>query len=197
MFLESCLDYFNHINNYLFKNYPSILGKILGMFKVKILKKNKEEKFYLVLMENLYYSLPIPKVIYDLKGSERRRFIKEKYKKDNKNQVLLDTNFLDDFKFPLIIKKNYFDLLISAIKNDTIFFKNNKIIDYSLLLIIVDNFYIKIGIIDYTQKYNLNKKLEHYGKMFFSGNSHTHTIISPENYKERFNEHMEKYFIGI
>ena len=76
-----------------------------------------------------------------------------------------------------------------------------NVIDYSLLINISDmveneSKYIKCGIIDYIRKYTWDKQLEHVGKVIING-LNTPTIISPNDYKERFKLAIESYFIGI
>ena len=134
---------------------------------------------------------------YDLKGSKVRRYIQKDNIKDN--QVLLDTNFIEDFNSELIIiNRNIDKLFKNALHNDTLFLSNLNIIDYSLFLLINnknENKLIKFGIIDYIRKYTWDKKLEHIGKKVLNGTEPT--IIEPKEYRKRFLDHINKYFIGI
>ena len=204
MFIDNAENYFLHNYTYLFHNMPSAITKILGAYKIKI---NNEQSSYCVIMENLFYNLNPEKLIlktYDLKGSMINRYIKEK----KEGKVLLDTNFLEDFKGQPLILDNYaYNLIISAIKNDTNVFKNNmKVIDYSLLCIIIkeknnDNEfeqYLNLGILDYFRKYTWDKHLEHYGKKLLNFTTKENpTIIKPEHYSKRFLRKIEKYFVGF
>ena len=204
MFIDNAENYFLHNYTYLFHKMPSAITKILGAYKIKI---NNEQSSYCVIMENLFYNLNPEKLIlkaYDLKGSMINRYIKEK----KEGKVLLDTNFLEDFKGqPLIVDNYAYNLIISAIKNDANVFKNSmKVIDYSLLCIIIkeknnDNEfeqYLNLGILDYFRKYTWDKHLEHYGKKLLNFTTKENpTIIKPENYSKRFLRKIEKYFIGF
>ena len=78
-----------------------------------------------------------------------------------------------------------------------------NVVDYSLLVIILnedgkedtDVKTIKFGILDYFRKYTWDKQLETRFKKLIN-NFKDPTIISPENYKKRFDEKISRYFIG-
>ena len=207
MFIETAYQYFHHMTKYLFHKMPSTLIKMLGAYKIKIKKfdKNKMKivSHFLILMENLDYGLGTDgKNIrkYDLKGSLINRYISKKNRKQK--QVLLDTNFKEDFKGePIALEKNVFKLLSAAVHNDTLMLSRINVIDYSLLINICDfneneGKFIRCGIIDYIRKYTWDKQLEYVGKLIING-LNTPTIISPNDYKERFKLAIESYFIGI
>ena len=248
MFIKSANEYFIHMQKYLFEKMPSILAKILGIYKIEFIEpyELKQENYYVVVMENIYYgliennngenninnSLIISKKnntsiinnqienyinnninkengenykaiffekkdfkCYDLKGSKIRRYIQKDNNKEN--QVLLDTNFIEDFTSELIIiNRNIDKLFKNALHNDTLFLSHLNIIDYSLFLLINNkNKIIKFGIIDYIRKYTWDKKLEHISKKVLNGTDPT--IIEPKEYRKRFLEHIQKYIIGI
>jgi hypothetical protein len=203
MFISSAKQYFYHNIKYLFHKMPSLLSKILGVYKIKkINKNNKVDKYYFILMENLYYGLSDisnPNMrIYDLKGSEVNRYIEKKDKKPGK--VLFDTNFLEDSNGqPIFIDNDIYNMLKNALYNDSLMLNNLEVVDYSFLLIIDESDknckLIKIGIIDYIRKYTWDKFLEYgYKKMI---NKFNPTIIKPEEYRKRFFNTIENYFIGI
>jgi len=73
------------------------MSKILGIFRIrmKLGTDGKVTQTYCVLMENLLLGVDESVAIkYDLKGSERSRYVQIKSHK----QVALDTNFLYDMK---------------------------------------------------------------------------------------------------
>ena len=143
MFLEAGFQYFHHIAKFFFHKMPSALAKILGAYKIKKknLKHNKNETYYVLLMENLFYNKENnSKLIrtYDLKGSRSNRYIIKKDLKEN--QVLPDTNFKEDFKGrPLPLERNMAELLKAAVHNDSLVLCKMNVVDYSLLLIIDEN----------------------------------------------------------
>ena len=208
MFLEIAFFYFQHIDEYLFHKMPSVLMKILGVYKIRIKKKEKGnttiEQYYLMMMENLNFGFNGQEKrirSYDLKGSTINRYVQKKEKKQKDNIVLLDSNFKKDFNNePIPLVKDLYGLLLVSIYNDTLFLSKMGIVDYSLLLYIneseVDHSIIKVGIIDYIRKYTWDKKLEHFVKTIING-FNSPTIINPTDYKERFITAIKSYFIGI
>ena len=214
MFIDNCTQLFHYFTKYLFHNMPSALTKILGAYKIKIkrAKETKIEKYYILLMENLYYGMKNysnntnnkGKIkVYDLKGSKLNRYIPRNQQISGK--VLLDTNYLEDYNGePIAVDKNVYKIFRTALLNDTLILSKMNIIDYSLLLILDETEkekdglnLIKLGIIDYTRKYTWDKQLESYGKILMNGISVKPTIINPEAYRNRFIKEIEKYLIGV
>ena len=210
MFLKIAFPYFNHIDKYLFHNMPSLLMKILGVYKIKIKKQDENkcvfENYYLMMMENLNYGFNLKEdkiSSYDLKGSTINRYIKKKEKMEKNNVVLLDSNFKEDFKCePIPLESDLFGLLLLSVYNDTLFLFKMGIVDYSLLLYIKKqdeiskNNLIRVGIIDFIRKYTWDKQIEHIVKTIING-FNSPTIINPEDYRERFIAAIKSYFIGI
>ena len=216
MFLDSAVSYFHHVAKYLFHLMPSCLSKILGAYEIFIKKLNNKnnhfdtEKFYILLMENNYYGWDDKNnnnnnvnnsfnnndlITYDLKGSSINRYILKKNK--TVKTVLLDTNFKEDFNGePIAIDKNVFDVLMYGIHNDALFLSKINVIDYSFLVIISNEKFIRFGIIDYVRKYTWDKQLEHVVKYIINGLS-TPTIIRPNDYQQRFKRAIASYLIGV
>jgi hypothetical protein len=218
MFIETGFQYFHHNAKFLFHKMPSALAKILGAYKIKIKsnKKDKVENSYIILMENLFYGKNMQDIkAYDLKGSKLNRYLQKKDQKPN--QVLPDTNFKEDFKGePIPLERNMSELLKVAVHNDSLLLSKMNVVDYSLLLIIDDTPRIcntkdsehpsscpvcytktvRVGIIDYVRKYTWDKQLEHVGKVIIN-RLQMPTIVNPVNYKERFKEAIDDFFIGI
>jgi hypothetical protein len=225
MFIEAGFQYFHHNTRFLFHKMPSALAKILGAYKIKIKNNNKAENSYVILMENLFYGKEDQIKMngiraYDLKGSRLNRYIPLRDQKSD--QVLPDTNFKEDYKGePIVLKRNMAELLKAAVYNDSLILSKMNVVDYSLLLIIDEKCNIKnsvnhnikennhpsgcvicnvksirVGIIDYVRKYTWDKQLEHVGKVIIN-RLQVPTIVNPVNYKERFKEAMDDFFIGI
>ena len=95
-------------------------------------------------------------------------------------------------------------LLLLSVHNDTLFLSKMDVVDYSLLLIVIDDKeefgeghkLIRVGIIDYIRKYTWDKQVEHIVKTIIHG-FNSPTIVSPGDYKERFNSAVKSYFIGV
>merc|ERR1712176_294792 len=119
--------YFEHMASVLFKNYPSVLVHILGVYQISWHKSNnqKSSKFskYVIVMPNLWYSKNIAKQ-FDLKGSLRNRYVVEENiddngggggidssatsdeeKKKQSKTVMLDKNFIEYMRgFPMALE---------------------------------------------------------------------------------------------
>jgi len=225
MFLDNALKYFDYMSQFLFHKKASILAKILGAYKILVKDNNEDIKYHLILMENINYGIISKNTIfnspdsnirvYDLKGSNLRRYIDETKIKPGK--VLLDSNFILDFdREPVLIELNVYERLKHALINDSTYLKSLNVIDYSLLIIFKDikkkkeyktndlidtpkdeNNYslIKLGIIDYTRKYTFDKQVESVVKSVRYGQKPT--IVNPTEYSERFYNTISKYFVGV
>jgi len=53
-------------------------------------KKFKNNSIYYIVMENLFYGMPSERTVYDLKGSEAKRWNRKG------GSTLLDTNYIID-----------------------------------------------------------------------------------------------------
>lgn len=117
-------------------------------------------------------------------------------------QTLLDDNFAaltDGGPFPLKHRaKVYFS---KAVLNDTLFLSRVNIVDYSILVgFDEENHEIVVGIIDYMRQYDFIKRMERVGKStagLLTGQTAETTIIQPPQYKKRFQNAMERYFMTI
>jgi hypothetical protein len=86
MFYNFAPGYFEHMFKHLYENNPSVLIKIFGMFE----KRYKNNSLYFIVMENLFYGMPSERSVYDLKGSETKRWNRKG------GSTLLDTNYIID-----------------------------------------------------------------------------------------------------
>ena len=162
---QSFLDFAPHYFEYLKKSSQnegkSLLGKILGVYKVgfKNSLTNSGMSMEFLIMENLFYNKKISRS-YDLKGSVRNRLILE----DGGQQgaVLLDENLLRvSCERPLYVSEEDKNTLNEAIRRDATFLAGHRMMDYSLLVgICDDNSLLVLGIIDYIRTFTWDKKLE-------------------------------------
>lgn len=90
--------------------------------------------------------------------------------------------------------------LQASIWNDTLFLSSLGVMDYSLL-IGIDNTTKKlvIGIIDYIRTYTWDKHFETWVKStgIIGGRGQDPTVISPLQYKQRFRDAMNFYFLAV
>ncbi|KNC51190.1 uncharacterized protein AMSG_06541 [Thecamonas trahens ATCC 50062] len=197
-FLEFAPSYFEYMMRVLYDDVPSLLVKFLGLYKVEIRSRESGVKYrkYVVLMENLFYGKSIDKV-FDLKGSERSRYVKSKAP----DQVLMDENFLEYiWQSPLYVREYSKVYLYSAVCNDSLLLASLKVMDYSLLLgIDYTTGELTVGIIDYIRQYTWDKHLESWVKStgILGGGGKRPTVISPHQYKERFRRAINRYFVVV
>jgi hypothetical protein len=97
MFLDVAPNYFKHTNLSMFHNLPSLLTKVLGAYRVSV--KNLNTGFrrcsWVLISENLGFTLDYPFITYDLKGTINE---KRKLGNDKKAKTKMEVEFIDDFK---------------------------------------------------------------------------------------------------
>jgi hypothetical protein len=145
------------IHQALYRNQPTCLVKILGVYQVHWKKPNQDkmEPTVFVVMPNLFFNRKIGRV-FDLKGSMRNRYERKE------NSVGLDQNFLEFTRgFPLPLRESSKEHLKVCVHNDTLFLTNAQVIDYSLLVGFDEQSNeLVVGIIDYIRLYTWDKQIE-------------------------------------
>ncbi|XP_061042927.1 1-phosphatidylinositol 3-phosphate 5-kinase isoform X4 [Eubalaena glacialis] len=201
-FLDFAPHYFNYITNAVQQKKPTALAKILGVYRIgyKNSQNNTEKKLDLLVMENLFYGRKMAQV-FDLKGSLRNRNVKTDTGKESCDVVLLDENLLKMVRDnPLYIRSHSKAVLRASIRSDSQFLSSHLIIDYSLLVGRDDTSNeLVVGIIDYIRTFTWDKKLEMVVKStgILGGQGKMPTVVSPELYRTRFCEAMDKYFLMV
>ncbi|XP_067404848.1 1-phosphatidylinositol 3-phosphate 5-kinase isoform X2 [Emydura macquarii macquarii] len=201
-FLDFAPHYFTYITNAVQQKKPTALAKILGVYRIgyKNSQNNTEKKLDLLVMENLFYGRKMAQV-FDLKGSLRNRNVKTDTGKESCDVVLLDENLLKMVRDnPLYIRSHCKAVLRASIHSDSHFLSSHLIIDYSLLVGRDDtNNELVVGIIDYIRTFTWDKKLEMVVKStgILGGQGKMPTVVSPELYRTRFCEAMDKYFLMV
>ncbi|CAB3993710.1 1-phosphatidylinositol 3-phosphate 5-kinase-like [Paramuricea clavata] len=199
-FLNIAPYYFQYIEKAIEDNSPTLLAKILGVYRIGCNSKltNTPVKKDLLVMDNLFYNCKVDQ-IFDLKGSIRSRYVYMSCAKEG--DVLLDENLLEMIaESPLFIRPHSKAVLSRGINNDTEFLAKHMVMDYSLLLGVERNSCkLIVGIIDYIRTFTWDKKLEMYVKStgILGGQGKMPTVVSPELYRERFCEAMQRYFLMI
>ncbi|XP_067633023.1 putative 1-phosphatidylinositol 3-phosphate 5-kinase isoform X2 [Eurosta solidaginis] len=191
-------NYFEYISKCQQNNQPTLLAKIFGVFKVMIKKKDSFVEKSLLVMENLFFDCHI-KNKFDLKGSERNRLVNPT---DQHGEiVLLDENLVQmSWSKPLYILSHSKSVLKDAINRDSNFLEKNQVMDYSLLVGLDNkNSVLVLGIIDYIRTFTFDKKVESFVKQtgLLGGMGKLPTVISPERYKQRFIDAMDRYFYTV
>ncbi len=86
---------------------------------------------------------------------------------------------------------------MEAIENDAKFLSSKFVMDYSLLCGFDETSnMIVVGIIDYLRVFTWDKKVETYLKTI-SGQGKMPTIVSPEVYKARFVNAIDRYLLAV
>ncbi|XP_069052410.1 1-phosphatidylinositol 3-phosphate 5-kinase isoform X3 [Lepisosteus oculatus] len=201
-FLDFAPHYFTYITGAVQQKRPTALAKILGVYRIgyKNSQNNTEKKLDLLVMENLFYGRKMAQV-FDLKGSLRNRNVKTDSGKESCEVVLLDENLLKlVHDSPLYIRSHCKAILRASIHSDAYFLSSHLIIDYSLLVGRDDTTdELVVGIIDYIRTFTWDKKLEMVVKStgILGGQGKMPTVVSPELYRARFCEAMDKYFLMV
>ncbi|XP_051871560.1 1-phosphatidylinositol 3-phosphate 5-kinase isoform X3 [Pristis pectinata] len=201
-FLDFAPYYFSYIITAVQQKRPTALAKILGVYRIgyKNSQNNAEKKLDLLVMENLFYGRKMAQV-FDLKGSLRNRNVKTETGKETCDVVLLDENLLKMIRDnPLYIRSHCKAVLRASIHSDAYFLSSHLIIDYSLLVGRDDTTNeLVVGIIDYIRTFTWDKKLEMVVKStgILGGQGKMPTVVSPELYRTRFCEAMDKYFLKV
>ena len=196
-FSEFAPHYFDYISNAHAHHKPTALAKIVGVYKIgyQNSKTGAAMKQDLLVMENLFYNQKVTQ-IYDLKGSMRNRLVSTSGKRVE-DLVLLDENLLkESIHSPLYVRPHSKAVLTSAITRDTQFLADHSVMDYSLLVGCDDSTNeLVIGIIDYIRTFTWDKMLEMVLKKNIIGAMPT--VVSPELYRRRFLESMDRYFLYV
>ncbi|XP_061826835.2 1-phosphatidylinositol 3-phosphate 5-kinase isoform X2 [Nerophis lumbriciformis] len=201
-FLDFAPHYFTYMTGAVQQKRPTALAKILGVYRIgyKNSQNNAEKKLDLLVMENLFYGRKMAQV-FDLKGSLRNRNVKTDSGKESCEVVLLDENLLKlIYDNPLYIRSHCKSVLRAAIHSDAYFLSSHLIIDYSLLVGRDDTTdQLVVGIIDYIRTFTWDKRLEMVVKStgILGGQGKMPTVVSPELYRARFCEAMDKYFLMV
>ncbi|XP_041374474.1 1-phosphatidylinositol 3-phosphate 5-kinase-like isoform X2 [Gigantopelta aegis] len=195
-------EYFKYISKAYTEKKPTALAKILGVYRIgfRNTQTNTALKQDLLVMENLFYNRRIAQK-YDLKGSLRNRLINTSGKR-YEDLVHLDENLLKlSVDSPLYMRPYSKAVLKTAIDSDSDFLSANLIMDYSLLVGLDETKKeLVVGIIDYIRTFTWDKKLEMVVKSQISmigGQGKMPTVVSPQLYRGRFLEAMDRYFLHV
>ncbi|RUS21584.1 hypothetical protein BC937DRAFT_92159 [Endogone sp. FLAS-F59071] len=198
-FTRSAPAYFHYMSEAFFHDLPTVFTKIFGFYRISCKNPTTGQSWRLdvLVMENLFYQRSIKK-LFDLKGSMRNRRVRST---GRQNEVLLDENMVEFmYRSPLFIRTHSKELLRGSLHNDTLFLVRLKVMDYSLLVgIDEDKHELVVGIVDFIRQFTWDKKIESMVKEtgFLGGQNAMPTIVSPKQYRKRFKEAMERYFLMV
>ncbi|KYQ54129.1 Putative 1-phosphatidylinositol-3-phosphate 5-kinase [Trachymyrmex zeteki] len=202
IFLDFAPNYFAYMERCQQTKQPTLLGKIIGVYRVSFKNNttNAALRTSVLVMENLFYNRIITDK-FDLKGSVRNRLANPDDTCHEGELVLLDENLLNmSCDSPLYIRSHSKAVLNRAIEQDTKFLADNSVMDYSLLVgLEPSSDELVLGIIDYIRTFTWDKKLETMVKKsgILGGQGKLPTIISPQEYRDRFIAAMHRYFLPV
>ncbi|TYZ68926.1 hypothetical protein PybrP1_009106 [[Pythium] brassicae (nom. inval.)] len=219
MFLHMAPHYFKFMSHVLELQSPTVMAKILGVFKLTQSRRLHKQATYVVVMENLSFGRA-PGQMYDIKGILRRRYDhsdSDSASDDDREDadasarfqgsvastnahvavklpVLLDGNLAE--RIPIPVSQSDLDVLNQAIQNDTAFLCRAGVIDYSILMLFdEERREVVFGLIDYLHQFDFLKKMESTSKAGLTFRNPT--VISPVSYRRRFVNAMHRYLVGI
>jgi 1-phosphatidylinositol-3-phosphate 5-kinase len=128
---------------------------------------------------------------FDLKGSLRNRWLEA-------SGVQLDTNYRRS-RIENRVVLGYEDKrkFVRQVTSDSKFLASHRVMDYSLVAIVSrGNSKVRLGIVDYCRSFTIDKALESMVKKtpLYADHNVAPTVISPNEYQERFIKAMEDYF---
>lgn len=194
-FVSIAPSYFEYTSQALFHELPSVLARIFGFYQIQIRNVNRQYKLYVMVMENLFYGQDSLR-LFDLKGSMRNRKAAETGKA---NEVLLDENMVEYIhEHPLFVREHTKKMLRTSLYNDSLFLTKMNVMDYSLVIGINEQTRtVYAGLVDFVRTYTWDKKIESWVKGRTTTRVKEPTVISPRQYKVRFRESMEQYFLMV
>lgn len=135
-FFKSILrNYYYHIE----KNDETMITRIYGLHKMIFFRKNRktEKTIYFSIMNNVFNTSKEIHKRYDLKGSTQGRTTKYANNIFDPTIALKDNDIIDE-QYYFVVSEDTQKRLRAQIESDVNFFKENNIIDYSLLIGIHD-----------------------------------------------------------
>jgi hypothetical protein len=210
-FHERAPTYFQFVTNTPAR-IPSVLVKILAAVVVeyKTADGNRHTQHFLV-QENLFYGRTVSRM-FDLKGARRNRGAGADG--EGEDGTVLDENlFRFNNGYPLLLSELAKQRLTRALWNDTLFLASINVMDYSLLVGMVqtssasdagaeggagggsaipieyagESWTLMVGVIDYCRQYTWREEAEWRIK--------NATVTKPQHYKRRFRESLHRYFM--
>lgn len=179
----------------------SFIVKIFGLHKIVFTQSKKLlKRIYFIVMSNSFLTPLSVDVRYDLKGSLHQRLTYS----NNKHIARKDLNFLQD-KVKLKLREEDAKVFFERLQKDVVFLRQNKLLDYSLLLGIhhitpndvaenlkSPNSFVSAGgdkiyffsIIDFLTEFDFAKKSENMILELFVGK--TVSCLPPDEYASRF-----------
>ena len=217
--LDNFLQLLPDLTKYLGENPNSLIAKIYAVFTYDV--NESVERFHFIMQKNVNgYPNDCLMRAYDLKGSTVNRYVDLESSRSVKNGK--DQNFIETEKNQFYFEDgNLKEPLLEILKQDSIFLSSHGLMDYSLIVYVVNPkdeqqlqrenypcynsikakfeeergglYYYQLGVIDYLTTYDWKKRLEHWFKVCRARNiNHDISCQNPEKYHRRFIQFLEK-----
>ena len=199
---------------------PTLLAATLGAFTAAprgraARERGEPEDLDFVVLENAFHGADADGNAswrtYDLKGSLRGRYAVTGGHEARSSAapldgvdatVLMDGNLAETCAIdPILIGRDGFATLETAIRADVAFLAARNVMDYSLLVGIDRNPDGRreafVRIIDYLRPYTWDKQIESAVKSGVPSAEGAPTVLSPEKYARRFRRAARRYFLAV
>ena len=120
--------YYNH----LYRNSNSLLVKTVNIYKLEVFLGKKLRNLYVLVMKNLFSEIKKPDLVFDLKGSTHGRSSKVPEGKKHAS-VYKDLDWLA-YNQNLNIEKMIKTQILQQLREDSIYLRKCRVMDYSLLI---------------------------------------------------------------
>ncbi|KAI9592329.1 hypothetical protein BDF19DRAFT_425524 [Syncephalis fuscata] len=167
--LKFAPSYFNYMDQS--SQNPSVLAKIFGFYTVKYKNVHTGKTMKMDLLK------------FDLKGIPERYVDLHK----SSSETLWDGDWVEgSYRSVLMTYGHSKTIIRESIRNDTRFLAESNVMDYSLL-------------VDFIGTYNWYKRIESRSKstLRLTNSTRQVTVVPPEQYKTRFRDGMEQYFLSV
>ena len=206
-FHEHAATYFAFVSRTSWSQLPSALVKILGAIVIEYRAPDgSKHTCHLLVQENLFYGKNVARMC-DLKGAHRKRD-----GEDDDGTVVDEALFRFNNGYPLLLSEAAKQRLTRALHNDTLFLASINVMDYSLLVGMVqtakgdesggaageaavtvvdghgEEWTLMVGLIDYCRQFMWKEEVESRIKRA--------TVIQPKQYKRRFRDALNRYFMA-
>ena len=182
-----------------------LCSQVLGAFFLEYKDRERKTTYrqHILVQENLFYGHDVMRMC-DLKGARRNRG-----GEDESDTVLDENLFRFNEGYPLLLSEVAKQQLTRALWNDTLFLASINVMDYSLLVGVVQSPAVGpaadaeagggggdrrvvdgtlvVGLIDYCRQFTWKEDVEFRSKRA--------TVMPPKQYKHRFREALNRYFM--
>eukprot|EP01028_Stygiella_incarcerata_P005479 TRINITY_DN230_c1_g5_i1.p1 TRINITY_DN230_c1_g5~~TRINITY_DN230_c1_g5_i1.p1 ORF type:complete len:1146 (+),score=316.92 TRINITY_DN230_c1_g5_i1:86-3439(+) len=204
-FCEVAGTYFAYMSKIISQNYESIMSKIVGLFHVNTV--SRENPIYFFVMENNLCTHADDEhgEVFVLHGDQFGDdgvggsytdvevcgvAANVQRDKDVLGRVMMGK--------PFIVDGRSWEFLKMAVWNDSLFLSSMQIMDYAVVLLVMEEHHKYIvSIADHTSRFKASRHFDYWTKSEDSRKRRIRRINHPSEYKEVFRKAMQKYFATV